>query len=142
MANIQVIKTFDLENRLSYIAKGKFRPFMEIASKNVIKDITGNIIQQIDVDGKPLKENTAQTKAIKKRALGHTLSLIWDQVLMKASTYFYKANNRSSRIFVNSDRKKIGKQLMKLGYNFYGISAVVRKVIIKRFRSFIKKGLR
>lgn len=142
MLSLKVIKPLDLKKRLAVIARGDFRLFLNPAGALVRNDIIANIKKQRTPSGGALKENAPSTKKRKMQILGHSLSLIWNRVLIKPSTWIIKAKKKIVLIRLSPERKKIGKILERKGYHFFGISSWVRQVIFARWRQQITRGLR
>lgn len=142
MYRISVKRKIELMKRLKNIASGDFKDFFQIAGDETVKDIIGNIRNQIEPSGKPLKRNAPETQKIKMRLLGHSLSLIWYKVLSDPGTWIIQAAPKRARIFLKAIRQKIGVYLEHKGYHFLGFSKKVRGVIFAKWREFIAKGLR
>lgn len=140
--SLRVKKNFDLKKNLAVIYRGDYRAFLKPAGTMIVNDIIRNIKHQKTPSGTPLKKNAQSTLKLKRMLGKGQLSLIWDRVLISKGTWITKATKKKVSIFIASVRSKIARSLQKQGYDFFGISVLVRKLIMDRWRKFIKRGLK
>ncbi len=139
----RVKKPFTIQKKLIVILKkGDYRPFLVGAGEEIIKDNISNILHQRTPSGGVLQKNSPLTLKIKSRLGKGVLSLIWDRILIKKSTWFQKHGKKFVKVFLKPERSKIGQALRKMGYEFFGISIGARVKILNRWRAFLKRGLK
>jgi len=145
---LRVTKKPDLKERLKVILRGDYRAFLKSAGTIITRDIISNIRHQVEPDGRSRLKKNAKSTIDQKRREGvpnaERSSLIWrERLLISPSTYIVKTNKKQMKMFLAPVRKKIGKRLQgKLGYIFFKIGPDARIQIMKRWRDFIKRGLR
>jgi hypothetical protein len=140
--SLNVKKNFDLKKRLPVIFKGNYKAFLIGGSEEVIKDNISNILHQKTPSGGTLKKNAPATIKRKMQLGKGRLSLVWDRILISRKTWFHKTTKKRARIFLTAARSKISRALRKMGYEHFAISPKARVRIFRRWRDFIKRGLR
>lgn len=140
--SLRVKKNFNLKKRLKVILAGNYKAFLIGGTDELIKDNISNILHQRTPSGGILKKNAPSTLKRKAQLGRGQLSLIWDRILISRKTWFSKTTKKRGRVFLKPERSKIGRALKKMGYDFFGISIKARVKILRRFRAFIKRGLK
>lgn len=141
-SSLIVKKSFDLKRRLQVLQKGDYRAFLRSGGDTIRDNIISNIKRRTTPTGGRLKENSATTLKIKSRLGKGRLSLIWDRILIKPSTWWQKSTKKKMIMGLKEERKIIGRAVTKAGYIFFGISKNARVLILARWRKFIMRGLK
>lgn len=142
MCSVRVIKNFELARRLKVIYKGDFRAFLRPGGSLIRDNNIDNIKRQVTPSGGRLKRNSPATLKIKAKLGKGQLSLIWDRILISKGTWIIKSTKKRVRVLLNPVRSKIGRYVTRMGYEFFGISVLARKIVFSRWVKFIKRGLR
>jgi len=142
MFQLKIKKRADLLKRVKILQSGDFRVFLDPAGRILRDNIISNIKHQIQPDGAKLKSNSPEVKKIKQRLLGHSLSLIWDRLLISRGTYIIQVTKSKAKILLKPVRRKIAIALEARGYIFFGIGQRVRQIIYDKFIQIIRRGLR
>ncbi len=141
-SSLIVKKSFDLKRRLQVLQKGDYRAFLRSGSDTIRDNIIWNILHETTPTGGRLKKNKATTLKIKKKLGKGKLSLVWDRILIKKSTWFQKSTKKKMIMGLKEERKSIGRAVTRAGYIFMGISKNARVLILARWRKFIMRGLK